>query len=622
MLKPGLCPEVKSEIHYIYLLLTGIITVWLELVPAKNDGDGAMGKNIININIGRSLMLAIGLLAIKKTSVLGFTDTYNHWNAQCINQLAEKKLVSGYPDRTFRPDATVTRTEFAVLMLNAFPDAETQRPTRTFRDVSTSFWGYNAIQGAIQRAFFVGYPDETFRPNQAIPRTQAILVIANALAAGQATNPDPILSQYFDDAAAIPNYAKGAIAAAAQQALVINYPQVRQLRPNQNSTRGEVAALLCRALNFPSISFDYVARNYDLLDIPSRGEFVDGLAVSTGDNGRQGYIDRAGNFAIAPQYIFARNFSEGLAAVAVSGQGDPIWGYIDRDGEWVIEPGLGLGNPFSEGLAPVFKDGKYGFMDSTGTIAIQPQFNWVDNFSEGLAAVRVNGQYGYIDREGNWAIEPQAYTEADPFSEGLARVGFKNEVNQVRYGFIDKTGNAIVEPKFIAAQSFQAGLAPVQPDDESYLWGYVNQQGEWAIEPQFSAAQSFSEGLAGVMVGDRWGFINKTGELVIPAQFYQAEHYTSDGIPGTPPIGPVVRPFTDGLAAVRVGDYMGFIDQTGEFMIPPIFTDANSFVDGLARVRVGGEWYVRIENPYPDLGPPTGYYTELKGGEWRYIRSR
>ncbi len=84
---------------------------------------------------------------------------------------------------------------------------------------------------------------------------------------------------------------------------------------------------------------------------------------------------------------------------------------------------------------------------------IQPQFDWVDSFSYGLAAVRVNfGQYGYLDRPLCFAIEPQAYVEVSAFSELLAKVGFKNEVNLVGYGFIDRSGNAIATVPILAVE--------------------------------------------------------------------------------------------------------------------------------------------------------------------------
>jgi hypothetical protein len=173
--------------------------------------------------------------------------------------MAPRKLVSGYPDGSFRPNSTITRAEFAVLMLNAFPDAPVKRSGTTFKDVPANHWANKAIQDAYRRGFFSGYPGGLFQPSQPIPRVQAIGVLAGALNYSMPTNPDGMLRQYFDDAAQIPDYAKNAIASATIGTLVVNYPNVKQLKPNQSATRGEVAALMCGALNIYAVPPQYIA---------------------------------------------------------------------------------------------------------------------------------------------------------------------------------------------------------------------------------------------------------------------------------------------------------------------------------------------------------------------------
>jgi len=190
---------------------------------------------------------------------LVFSDIQNHWAKECISQMAQRKLVTGYPDGSFRPNATITRAEFAVLMLNAFPDAPVNRSGTTFKDVSPNHWAHQAIQDAYKREFFSGYPGGMFQPNQPIVRSQAIGVLAGAKNYNIPTNPEAILRQYFEDAAQIPDYAKNAIASAAVNTLVVNYPNIKQLKPNQNASRGEVAALLCRALNIYAVTPQYIA---------------------------------------------------------------------------------------------------------------------------------------------------------------------------------------------------------------------------------------------------------------------------------------------------------------------------------------------------------------------------
>ena len=204
-------------------------------------------------------VLAASLLSLSMPKAIAFKDIESHWAKECISQMAPRKLVSGYPDGSFRPNATITRAEFAVLMLNAFPDAPVKRSGTTFKDVPTNFWAYSAVQEAYKRGFFSGYPGGLFQPNQQIPRVQAIGVLAGAKNFSIPANPDSTLRQYFEDAAQIPDYAKNAIASAAVNTLVVNYPNVKQLKPNQTATRGEVAALICRALFIYAVPPQYMA---------------------------------------------------------------------------------------------------------------------------------------------------------------------------------------------------------------------------------------------------------------------------------------------------------------------------------------------------------------------------
>lgn len=56
------------------------------------------------------------------------------------------------------------------------------------------------------------------------------------------------LDTYFEDAAQIPDYARDGVAAAAEKSIVVNYPTVNLLNPNQIATRADVAAFIYQAL--------------------------------------------------------------------------------------------------------------------------------------------------------------------------------------------------------------------------------------------------------------------------------------------------------------------------------------------------------------------------------------
>ncbi|MGF1535726.1 MAG: S-layer homology domain-containing protein [Elainellaceae cyanobacterium] len=184
-----------------------------------------------------------------------FSDISRHWAKDCILALAQRNLVNGYLDGTFRPQWVLTRAEFAALMTRIFPQLPAQQSSVSFRDVSEQFWASDAIAWVSQHGLFSGFEDGTFRPQIAISRLQAVIVLEAGLGASQPIEvaaPSALLKPQFSDAADIPAWAERAIAAALARQLLEQLPEPRPLRANQIITRGEVAALLCRALKIPA----------------------------------------------------------------------------------------------------------------------------------------------------------------------------------------------------------------------------------------------------------------------------------------------------------------------------------------------------------------------------------
>lgn len=185
-----------------------------------------------------------------------FSDIAQHWAHHCIRALAQRDLIGGYPNGTFRPQGVVTRAEFAALMPKVFPQLSVRQAARSFRDVPSQHWASQAIGWVSTRALFSGYEDGRFRPGQPISRAQAVVVLMAGLAAAEGVDaaiaqPPNLLGDYFSDVAEIPAYAREPIAAALERQLLEQLSEPRPLLPNQAITRAEVATLLCRALAIP-----------------------------------------------------------------------------------------------------------------------------------------------------------------------------------------------------------------------------------------------------------------------------------------------------------------------------------------------------------------------------------
>ena len=173
----------------------------------------------------------------------------DYWATPFIQALAQRNVISGFTDGTFKPDQPVTRAQFAAMIQKAF----NQNPTRQlsqggFRDVPANYWAASAIQEAYETGFLSGYPNNLFLPNQQIPKVQAIVALTSGLGLNAGDTTTNVLSTYYSDASEIPSYAVNNVAAATQANLVVNYPELKVLNPQGALTRAEAAAILYQAL--------------------------------------------------------------------------------------------------------------------------------------------------------------------------------------------------------------------------------------------------------------------------------------------------------------------------------------------------------------------------------------
>lgn len=177
-----------------------------------------------------------------------FYDLRGSRNLECIESLAERKIINGFPDGSFRPQFPVTRAQFAAMVSQAFPSVSPNLSPRQFVDVPRYGWAAGGIQTAYQTGFMSGYPGYRFEPDWGITRAQVLVSLASGLNYSPSGSTVRTLNAAFRDAHQIPPYARNAIAAASQRQLVAYDPKARLLRPNQLATRGEVATFLCQAL--------------------------------------------------------------------------------------------------------------------------------------------------------------------------------------------------------------------------------------------------------------------------------------------------------------------------------------------------------------------------------------
>ncbi len=182
------------------------------------------------------------------SSTTSFSDvSQDYWASPFIQALAQRNIIVGFSDRTFKPEQPVTRAEFAAMIQKAFnQNSVRQLPQGGFSDVPANYWATAAIQEAYETGFMSGYPQNRFQPNQRIAKVDAIVALSSGL--GLNASDTSAVNTYFTDASAIPSYAVEKVAAATNANLVVNYPEIKVLNPQAALTRAEAAAHLYQAL--------------------------------------------------------------------------------------------------------------------------------------------------------------------------------------------------------------------------------------------------------------------------------------------------------------------------------------------------------------------------------------
>lgn len=113
-----------------------------------------------------------------------FTDvSTDSPNARAIDALTELGVLAGYEDKTFKPESTITRAEFATVIcrfINKATEAQGMKGVTNFQDVSSEHWANGYINYAFQNGIISGIGDGLFAPEENVTQIQAIKMILGA----------------------------------------------------------------------------------------------------------------------------------------------------------------------------------------------------------------------------------------------------------------------------------------------------------------------------------------------------------------------------------------------------------------------------------------------------------
>ncbi|MDY6314941.1 MAG: S-layer homology domain-containing protein [Clostridia bacterium] len=165
----------------------------------------------------------------------------DHWAFNYIAELVNKGVLAGYEDGSFKPDATVTRAEWAKIMVLA-AGLPTSDNNVYFTDMQ-NHWANIYVNTA--KNYLAAYTDGTFKPDQAAVREDVTVSLVK-LKGYDINSVDYSYLSQFKDTNSISNSLKAYVAVAIQNNLISGFDD-NTFRGQDTLTRAEAATLLWKA---------------------------------------------------------------------------------------------------------------------------------------------------------------------------------------------------------------------------------------------------------------------------------------------------------------------------------------------------------------------------------------
>lgn len=175
-----------------------------------------------------------------------FTDLGGSYAQDAISRLAEAGILNGMGDGTFDPTGEITRQDFAVILAKALGlDTTTPPSTQTFSDVPSNHYSFPYVEAAAEAGLFDGIGNSQFGLGSSLTKEQMAVVFVNALGADTSGMGS---SLPFSDSDSISNWAKDAVAYAAEAGLITGTPD-GNFEPLAPAERQQVALVASKFID-------------------------------------------------------------------------------------------------------------------------------------------------------------------------------------------------------------------------------------------------------------------------------------------------------------------------------------------------------------------------------------
>lgn len=172
------------------------------------------------------------------------------WAATSIAVMTNQQLISGYSDGTFKPDKPISREEVAALFSNLISDQNPVMLSSSFKDITSDRWSANAIERVARLNIISGYGDKTYRPEKFMSRQEFAVVADNYIhyLGYESDNYSNEQDIHFSDQKFVAPWAQDAVKELARLGF-LNYQPHNLFNPEKYITRAEATEITYRITN-------------------------------------------------------------------------------------------------------------------------------------------------------------------------------------------------------------------------------------------------------------------------------------------------------------------------------------------------------------------------------------
>ena len=295
------------------------------------------------------------------------------------------------------------------------------------------------------------------------------------------------------------------------------------------------------------------------------GKLEDAWLQRFEENGKYGLKRKNGEILLPAEYDEVNH--SGYAGRGWHIRKGDKWGAVNERVEWIFPIDYDDIKLRFEGGHYLKKNNKVGFCDSEGNMTVDFLYDELENYSsscEGFKA-KVDGKWGYIDKHGKVVI-PIEYEQISLGSKGMILVK-----KDGKYGYFNLQKGIQIPLVYDCAYVFYSSHPQEAVVKQNGKYGVINPDGECVLPIEYDKVDIDAPNVYRVKEGGCCGIIDKERKVLFPFKYRDLGAFNEDNI----------------AYAANDENIYGYVDITGNEIIPFVYKSAESFDGDYAEVSMG-----------------------------------